>query len=183
MSTNDILRKYLDILKEDEEKQSTDAPTPSTSSKPVDDSSLNSVTYAPPKGKGSINAVKAAVGDFQESIGMKRTGLIDPTTLAEILSQSGTIGKDEAEKLQAGAEGKGSEEKTDLAEGVGTSKQQQLMEKACLHEGYAHGLMGHEHRCSHAVGTSEHSHYCHGHQLGLKECGGSWTQQAPASTF
>jgi len=182
MSTNDILRKYLDILKEDEEKQTPAAPSTDTPTKSVDDSSLQGVTYAPPKGKGSISAVKNAVADFQESIGMKRTGLIDPTTLAEILSQSGTIGKEEADKLQAGVE-QGSEEKTSIAESVGTSKQQQLMEKASLHEGYAHGLMGHEHRCSHAVGTSEHSHYCHGHQLGLKECGGSWTQQAPASTF
>jgi hypothetical protein len=180
MSTNDILRKYLDILAEDETKPATEPGQAPAAN--IDSSSLSSLTYAPPKGKGSISAVKMAVGDFQESIGMKRTGVLDPKTLAEILSQSGTIGKEEAEKLEAGAE-QGSEQKTDIAESAGTSKQQQLMEKACLHEGYAHGLMGHEHRCSHSVGTSEHSHYCHGHQLGLKECGGSWARQMPTDTF
>ena len=170
MSTQDILRRYLDILNEGDEKPTTDKPASAETSDIADPSQI---TYAPPKGKGSIKSVIQAVRDFQESVKLPVTGLIDPKTLAEILSQSGTMGQDEIEKLQAGEA-----EKSDVvaeSAAMGSSKQDQLMEKAALHLGYAHGLMGHDHQCPHAVGTSAHSHYAHGHQLGLKECGGAWS--------
>lgn len=181
MSTNDILRKYLDILKEDEEKQQTPAPTQSTdepaASTGADKSSL---TIAPLKGPGSIKEVIEAVKGFQSSIGLEASGIIDPKTLAEILSQSGTYGREEAEKLKAGV-GQDSEEKEPVAEGMesseGSSKHDQLHDKAALHLGYAHGLLKHPHQCPHNVGTSAHSHYCEGHRKGLEECGDAWTAQ------
>ena len=165
MSTNDILRKYLDILNE-----ATEAPAEITAN-PSDQ-----ITYAPQAGKGSIKEVIEAVKDFQSSIGKEPTGIIDPATLAEILSQSGTMAKDEMAKLQAGQDTSKAPEPTDsnepIAEGInGTSKQDMVADKAALHMGYAHGLMGGSHDCSHPVGSSAHSHYCHGHNEGLKECG------------
>ena len=175
MSTNDILRKYLDILNE-----GTDAPAADVTANPADQ-----ITYAPHGGKGSIKEVIEAVKDFQTSIGKEPTGVIDPATLAEILSQSGTMAKDEMEKLKAGQE-PATQSTTDatapIAEGMnGTSKQDMMADKAALHMGYAHGLMGGSHECSHPVGSSAHSHYCHGHNEGLKECGMvSRPTQAPA---
>lgn len=185
MSTNDILRKYLDILKEDEDKataQASSEPTSEpTASAPADKSSL---TVAPLKGPGSIKAVIEAVKSFQSSIGMEANGIIDPKTLAEILSQSGTYGREEAEKLKAGA-GQGEESPEPVSEGIdpseGSSKHDQLHDKAALHLGYAHGLLSHPHQCPHNVGTSAHSHYCEGHRKGLEECGGAWT--APQATM
>ena len=166
MSTNDILRKYLDMLNEGPE----DTPADITAN-PADQ-----ITYAPQSGKGSIKEVIEAVKDFQTSIGKEPTGIIDPATLAEILSQSGTMAKDEMAKLQAGQDAPKSQEPTDatapIAEGMnGVNKQDMLADKAALHMGYAHGLMGGSHECSHPVGSSSHSHYCHGHNEGLKECG------------
>jgi hypothetical protein len=163
MSTNDILRKYLDILNEAPEAQADITANPA-----------DQITYAPQAGKGSIKEVIEAVKDFQTSIGKEPTGVIDPATLAEILSQSGTLAKDEMEKLKAGQDT--SQEPADatapIAEGMnGVNKQDMMSDKAALHMGYAHGLMGGGHDCSHPVGSSSHSHYCHGHNEGLKECG------------
>lgn len=170
MSTNDILRRYLDILNEDEQ------PTPAM---PSPD---GQVTYAPQSGTGSISDVMEAVKAFQKSVGLEETGLLDPKTLAEILAQSGRLGKEEAAKLNAGAQS-AEPKPEEMAEGMGTgsSKQDQLHDKAALHLGYAHGLLGGEHQCSHGVGTSGHSHYCHGHNEGLKECG--MGRMAPTSGF
>ena len=175
MSTQDILRKYLDMLNEAPDADPTDVTaTPS-----------DQITYAPESGKGSIKSVIEAVKDFQTSIGKEPTGIIDPSTLAEILSQSGTMAKDEMAKLQAEPAAGASEpsaEPAPIAEGMdghGTSKNDMLADKAALHLGYAHGLMGNGHECSHPVGSSCHSHYAHGHNEGLKECG---MVRSPAST-
>ena len=175
MSTNDILRKYLDILNESEVAQA-----------PVTDNPSDQITYAPPTGKGSIKKVIEAVKEFQEEVGITLDGVISPRTLAEILSQSGSMGKEEMEKLKAGAEQSASQNAEVVAEGTeGRGKHDMLADKAALHLGFAHGLMGEGHQCPHGVGTSAHSHYCHGHQEGLKECGtlpggSSPTMAAPA---
>lgn len=174
MSTQDIFRKYLDILKEEESKQASASSNPEQQTT-GDTPDPSQITYAPPKGKGSIKAVIQAVREFQEASKLPVTGVIDPKTLAEILTQSGTMGEEEMQKLQSGEAGSDEHKSEVVAEtAMGSSKQDQLMEKAALHLGYAHGLMGHDHQCPHAVGTSAHSHYAHGHQLGLKECGGAW---------
>ena len=170
MSTNDILRKYLDILNEDGAAQPAAAP--------VTDSPSDQITYAPPQGKGSIKKVIEAVKEFQQEVGIEADGVITPRTLAEILSQSGTLGKDELSKLKAGEEASPGV----VSEAVeGRSKQDMIADKAALHLGYAHGLMGESHQCSHPVGTSAHSHYAHGHQEGLKECG-TFTAGQPATS-
>jgi hypothetical protein len=159
MSTNDILRKYLDMLNEGPEAQADITANPA-----------DQITYAPQSGKGSIKEVIEAVKDFQTSIGKEPTGIIDPATLAEILSQSGTMAKDEMAKLQPAPTSTDSADP--IAEGMnGLNKQDMMADKAALHMGYAHGLMGSSHDCSHPVGSSSHSHYCHGHNEGLKECG------------
>ena len=179
MSQKDILRKYLDILNED--NTATSGPTASTSEMPTADK----IQIAPPKGQGSINEVMTAVKNFQEASGMQPTGLLDPKTLAEILSQSGRMGQEEIAKLQAGQEqSQGAEvtESTDLAENIEAGDRHQvLLNKAALHEGYSQGLRGHEMMCPHAVGTGEHSYHAHGHGLGLKECGGIWTSSRPGA--
>jgi len=184
MSQKDILRKYLDILNEDET-----APTASaepTSASKGEMPGADKIQIAPPKGQGSINEVMTAVKNFQEASGIKPTGLLDPKTLAEILSQSGRMGKEEAEKLQSGQaqQKQGSEvtESTELAENIEAGDRHQvLLNKAALHEGYSQGLRGHECMCPHSVGTSEHSYHSHGHGLGLKECGGIWTNTRPGT--
>ena len=178
MSQKDILRKYLDILNEDE--TSTAEPTASASEMPTADK----IQIAPPKGQGSINEVMTAVKNFQEASGMQATGLLDPKTLAEILSQSGRMGREEVAKLQAGQEEQNAEvtESTELAENIEAGDRHQvLLNKAALHEGYSQGLRGHEMMCPHAVGTGEHSYHAHGHGLGLKECGGIWTKTHPGA--
>lgn len=178
MSQKDILRKYLDILNEDETAPVELPADPKTPT--ADMPSADKIQIAPPKGQGSINEVMAAVKNFQEASGMQPTGLLDPKTLAEILSQSGRMGKDEAAKLQAGqAQSQGAEvnESAELAENIEAGNRHQvLLNKAALHEGYSQGLRGHECMCPHSVGTSEHSYHSHGHGLGLKECGGIWTK-------
>jgi hypothetical protein len=178
MSTNDILRKYLDILNE------SDA-APATA--PVTDNPADQITYAPVQGKGSIKKVIEAVKEFQEEVGITPDGVISPRTLAEILSQSGSMGKEEMEKLKAGAaeQPAATADSEVVAEGTeGRGKHDMLSDKAALHLGYAHGLMGEGHQCAHPVGTSAHSHYAHGHQEGLKECGGMGGQMAaPAPAF
>jgi hypothetical protein len=167
MSTNDILRKYLDILNEDE------VPATTTPTAPAPTGEVP--TIAPMEGKGSIKKVIESVKEFQQEVGIEPAdGVINPRTLAEILSQSGTLGKDEVAKLKAGAEQQSTEKETDpVTEGAGhgSSKHDQLTDKAALHLGYSHGLQGHEHQCPHGVGTSAHSHYSHGFNEGLKECG------------
>jgi hypothetical protein len=176
MSTNDILRKYLDILNE------SDA-APATA--PVTDTPSDQITFAPRQGNGSIKKVIDAVKEFQKEVGIEADGVINPRTLAELLSQSGTMGKEEAEKFKAGAQ-QGSQDAEVVAEGTeGRGKHDMLADKAALHLGFAHGLMGEAHQCSHPVGSSAHSHYAHGHQEGLKECGtlpggSSPTMAAPA---
>lgn len=166
MSTNDILRKYLDILNEDDATAPADATAIPAQAGPTGEVP----TIAPVQGKGSIKKVIEAVKEFQEEVGITPDGVITPRTLAEILSQSGTLGKEEEAKLRAGAEASGTAEP--VSEGVeGRGKHDMLTDKASLHLGYAHGLMGEEHSCIHPVGSSAHSHYAHGHQEGLKECG------------
>jgi hypothetical protein len=160
MSTNDILRKYLDILNE-----SDAAPAVA----PVTDNPADQITYAPPAGNGSIKKVIEAVKEFQEEVGIAPDGVITPRTLAEILSQSGAMGKEEMEKLKAAP---AEQDPAVVAEGIeGRGKHDMLADKAALHLGFAHGLMGEAHQCAHPVGSSAHSHYAHGHQEGLKECG------------
>jgi murein L,D-transpeptidase YcbB/YkuD len=100
MSHKDILRKYLDMLNEDET-----APKASADEMPTSDK----IQIAPPKGQGSINEVITAVKNFQQASGMEPTGRLDPKTLAELLSQSGRMGQEEMEKLQAGQEQSGAE--------------------------------------------------------------------------
>lgn len=166
MSTNDILRKYLDILNEDEATATAGATPAPAQAGPTGEVP----TIAPLQGKGSIKKVIEAVKEFQSEVGIEANGVITPRTLAEILSQSGTLGKEEQAKLQAGADAQPTAEP--VSEGVeGRGKHDMLTDKAALHLGYAHGLMGEEHSCSHPVGSSAHSHYAHGHQEGLKECG------------
>ena len=170
MSQKDILRKYLDILNEDDS-----AKTDPVGEMPTADK----IQIAPPKGQGSINEVMTAVKNFQQASGMEATGLLDPKTLAEILSQSGRMGKEEVAKLQTGQEQQGAEvtESASISENIEAGDRHQvLLNKAALHEGYACGLRGHEAMCPHSVGTSEHSYHLHGHGLGTKECGGIWTK-------
>lgn len=162
MSTNDILRKYLDILNE-----APEAPADITAN-PADQ-----ITYAPQTGKGSIKKVIEAVKEFQQEVGKESTGIIDPATLAEILSQSGTLAKDEMAKLKAGSEQPDTQSSdAPIAEGMGGgNKRDMLVDKAALHMGYAHGLMGVCPDCEHPVGSSAHSHFMHGQKEGLAECG------------
>lgn len=165
MSTNDILRKYLDILNEDDGSVAQ----PAAGDGAMPDPAAH-VTYAPQQGAGSIKEVIEAVKNFQGAVGLEETGVIDPKTLAEILSQSGQMGKEEVQKLTAGHDE--AQTTAPVAEGIeGRGKHDMLADKAALHLGYAHGLMGEAHQCAHPVGTSSHSHYAHGHQEGLKECG------------
>jgi hypothetical protein len=172
MSTNDILRKYLDILNE------SDA-APATA--PVTDNPSDQITFAPPQGKGSIKKVIEAVKEFQEEVGITPDGEINPRTLAELLSQSGTLSKEDEAKFKAGSEQPADSEV--VAEGTeGRGKHDMLSDKAALHLGFAHGLMGEGHQCPHGVGTSAHSHYCHGHQEGVKECGSSPAMAAPVQS-
>ena len=178
MSQKDILRKYLDILNEDDS-----APTEPTKTA-GDMPSADKIQIAPPKGQGSINEVMTAVKNFQEASGMQATGLLDPKTLAEILSQSGRMGKEEMAKLQAGQEETGAEvtESAGISENIEAGDRHQvLLNKAALHEGYSQGLRGHEMMCPHSVGTGEHSYHAHGHGLGLKECGGIWSNPRPGA--
>ena len=177
MSTNDILRKYLDILSEDE--------APATTTPAANAPTGEVPTIAPYQGKGSIKKVIEAVKEFQQEVGIEPAdGNITPRTLAEILSQSGTLGKEDMAKLKAGVDQQSADQETEpVSEGVdgqGHSKHDQLTDKAALHLGYAHGLQGHEHQCPHSVGTSAHSHYSHGFNEGLKECGMGkiWTNPA-----
>jgi len=175
MSQKDILREYLDMLNEDET-----APKASADEMPTSDK----IQIAPPKGQGSINEVITAVKNFQQASGMEPTGRLDPKTLAELLSQSGRMGQEEMEKLQAGQEQSGAEvtESAGISENIEAGDRHQvLLNKAALHEGYASGLRGHESMCPHSVGTSEHSYHLHGHGLGTKECGGIWTKSHPHS--
>ena len=178
MSQKDILRKYLDILTEDETAPSE--PTKTAGDMP----SADKIQIAPPKGQGSIDKVMTAVMDFQRASGLKADGLLGPRTMAEILSQSGRMGKEEMAKLQAGQEETGAEvtESFGIAENIEAGDRQQvLLHKAALHEGYSQGLRGHECMCPHSVGTGEHSYHLHGHGLGLKECGGMFTRARPST--
>lgn len=169
MSTNVILRKYLDILNEAEDVKNQAASEPVAGDGAMPDPQ-EQITYAPVKGEGSIKEVIEAVKKFQGAVGLEETGVIDPKTLAEILSQSGQLGKEEMAKLSAGA--KEAETTEPVAEGLeGRGKHDMISDKAALHLGYAHGLMGEMHQCAHPVGSSAHSHYSHGHHEGLKECG------------
>ena len=166
MSSNDILRKYLDILNEAADQAAAE-PVAGDGAMPAPQ---EQITYAPVQGEGSIKEVIEAVKKFQGTVGLEETGVIDPKTLAEILSQSGQMGKDEMAKLSAGVEA--GQTTAPVAEGLeGRGKHDMLADKAALHMGYAHGLMGEGHQCAHPVGSSAHSHYSHGHQEGLKECG------------
>ena len=179
-TTPNILRKYLDILEaEADTTPVADKPT----SGPGDSSEMPSsdkIQIAPPKGQGSIQAVISAVKDFQKASGKSPTGIIDPDTLAELLSQSGRLGRDEAEKLEKG--GPSDKEATPISENIEAGDRHQvLLNKAALHEGYSQGLRGHECMCPHSVGTGEHSYHLHGHGLGLKECGGVWTKPMPGA--
>jgi hypothetical protein len=177
MSQKDILRRYLDILNEDDS-------SPSGSSTTGEMPTADKIQIAPPKGQGSINEVITAVKNFQEASGMEPTGRLDPKTLAELLSQSGRMGQEEMAKLQAGQEQQGSEvnESTGISENIEVGDRQQvLLHKAALHEGYSQGLRGHECMCPHSVGTGEHSYHLHGHGLGLKECGGIFTRAMPGA--
>lgn len=178
MSTNDILRKYLDILNEGEVAPAA----PAATTEPVTDNPSDQITYAPATGKGSIKKVIEAVKEFQQEVGISPDGVINPQTLAEILSQSGTLGKDEMAKLKAGVEQQPDAEAGVVAEGLeGRGKHDMLTDKAALHMGYAHGLMGETHQCVHPVGSSAHSHYAHGHQEGLKECGAIGSPMTPTT--
>jgi hypothetical protein len=180
MSTPNILRKYLDILEAESDTSVTDKPT-SSSSDNADMPSSDKIQIAPPKGQGSIQAVIAAVRDFQQATGdLPADGILRPGTLAELLSQSGRMGREEAEKLEKGASA--DKESTTISENIEAGDRHQvLLNKAALHEGYSQGLRGHECMCPHAVGTGEHSYHLHGHGLGLKECGGVWTKSMPGA--
>lgn len=175
MSTKDILRKYLDILEADD---SAEKPATTDTSKGIKPPAA--LVVPPEAGSGSVEAVRDALKDYQAAKGIEPAdGKPTAPTIAALLSDFGGLNSSDSKKLQAGDEyaDKVSGEAEPVAEGMdgmGASKQEQLTEKAALHLGYAHGLMGHDIQCPHNVGTSAHSHYCHGHNLGLKECGPSW---------
>jgi len=180
-TTPNILRKYLDILEaETDSKPIADMPT-SGPSDTTDMPSSDKIQIAPPKGEGSIQAVISAVKDFQQATGdLPADGILRPTTLAKLLSQSGRMGREEAEKLAKG--GESNKEATPIAENIEAGDRHQvLLHKAALHEGYSQGLRGHECMCPHSVGTGEHSYHLHGHGLGIKECGGVWTKPMPGA--
>lgn len=175
MSTKDILRKYLDIL--ESEQDSTSAPSADSSNGIKPPASL---VVPPTAGKGSVEAVRDALKDYQDAKGIEPAdGKPTAPTIAALLSDFGGLSSSDAQKVQAGDD---FAEKTmgdkeavaEGADGMGASKQEQLTEKAALHLGYAHGLMGHDVQCPHNVGTSAHSHYMHGHNLGQKETGSTW---------
>jgi hypothetical protein len=178
-TTPNILRKYLDILEaESDAKSMPDAPSSSDSSKMP---SADKIQIAPPKGTGSIQDVITAVKAFQQATDdLPADGVLRPTTMAKLLSQSGRMGREEAEKLAKG--GPADKEATPISENIEAGDRHQvLLNKAALHEGYSQGLRGHECMCPHAVGTGEHSYHLHGHGLGLKECGGIWTKSMPGA--
>lgn len=187
MSSTNILRKYLDILEAEDALDKAKSDVKSAPSSGADDQtdampSADKIQIAPPKGSGSIQAVITAVKEFQQAIGdLPADGILRPSTLASMLSQSGRMGAEEAEKLEKGAsqQQKSAEPITENMQAG--DRHQVLLHKAALHEGYSQGLRGHECMCPHSVGTGEHSYHLHGHGLGLKECGGIWTKSMPGA--
>jgi hypothetical protein len=190
MSSTNILRKYLDILEAEDAldkakgdaKPAMEKPAPAADDNASDMPSADKIQIAPPKGAGSIQAVISAVKEFQQASGdLPADGILRPSTLAQLLSQSGRMGSEEAEKLEKGA----SQQKQSaepITENIEAGDRHQvLLNKAALHEGYSQGLRGHECMCPHSVGTGEHSYHLHGHGLGLKECGGIWTKPMPGA--
>jgi hypothetical protein len=190
MSTTNILRKYLDILEAEDaldkaksdSKPVGDKPTSGTDNQKAPMPSADKIQIAPPKGQGSIQAVINAVKEFQQAAGdLPADGILRPSTLAKLLSQSGRLGEKEADKLEKGADEQ-NQSTAPITENIEAGDRHQvLLNKAALHEGYSQGLRGHECMCPHAVGTGEHSYHLHGHGLGLKECGGIWTKPMPGA--
>lgn len=211
MSTKDILRKYLDILNESSE-QSTPAAgiamQPEQIIPPQDgDGSIRRVSEAlrafqKAAGKqetglpdfetiGELKSskapeaqsVKEAVAAYQKTKQMpNQTGDLDPMTLAEMISDSGSLRDDEAAKIQKGfeqAKSNGQAEEPALNESAMVADPKAALEhKASLHEGYSQGLRGVPVECSHEVGTPHHSHHMHGHMLGKKEFDECWNPVA-----
>lgn len=172
MSTQDILRKYIDILE-------SETP-PATGGQSSGIKPPASIVVPPESGTGSVEAVVEALKDYQQAKGIEPAdGKPTAPTIAALLSDFNGLSSAESKKLQAGENfadkmSSGAETVAEGMDGMGASKQEQLTEKAALHLGYAHGLMGHDVQCPHNVGTSAHSHYMHGHNLGNKEAGPSW---------
>jgi len=190
MSSTNILRKYLDILEAEDAldkaksdvKPVTDKPAPAADDQSGSMPDADKIQIAPPKGSGSIQAVIQAVKEFQQATGdLPADGILRPSTLASMLSQSGRMGADEAEKLEKGAEQQRKSSNPITENMESGDRQQVLLNKAALHEGYSQGLRGHECMCPHSVGTGEHSYHLHGHGLGLKECGGIFTKPMPGA--
>ena len=155
------------------------------------DPSKADLTYAPQSGSGSIQAVIDAVKAFQKKTGLNPSGILDPKTMAAILSQSGKVAKDTAAKMQQPSDAPASGDKLSEDDMGGTMSssmpsapsampvtetiQDTLRRKAALHEGYACGLMAESHhKCVHPEGSHEHLHWHHGYSKGLAECTGVW---------
>jgi len=204
-STNDVLRKYLDILNE-AEIPATPAPTdPAQLDAPATDSSGKMDPIESAAGK-VINAVK----DFQKIISsvsgkfpanaperrIQTNGMIDPPTLAAIYSHGGR-GLSGSAELQKSLTTPSDADSTtmnedDMAGTIAPTEtptpvpmtetiQDTIRRKAALHEGYACGLMAESHHnCTHPEGSHEHLHYMHGYSKGLAECTGVWS---PKGTY
>jgi hypothetical protein len=192
MAQQEILRRYLDILKEEVAPASAQ-PSNGDSSAPKDPA----VIMPPKDGQGSIQAVIKAVKDYQTTKGLVADGVLGPKTLAAILSDSGTMGAEQLKKLKTSDSDASMVKEDDtmsnptmtaptmtapaMTAPMSETIQDTLRRKAALHEGYACGLMAESHHsCTHPEGSHEHLHYMHGYSKGLAECTGVWS---PRGTY
>lgn len=199
-STNDVLRKYLDILNEAEAAKPAD---PAQLDTPPADAQSSGDPLETSAGK-----IIAAVKEYQKLImsvagkfppnaperKVKVNGMIDPATLVAIYSHGGK-GLAGAEKtvhdLSTATDSKAPvSEDADMmsstpapmpttmptsAPPMTETIQDTLRRKAALHEGYSCGLMAESHhKCVHPEGSHEHLHWHHGYSKGLAECTGVW---------
>lgn len=206
-SSNDVLRKYLDILNEADTAKPAD---PAQLDTPPADSAPGADPLEATAGK-IISAVKeyqklimSVAGKFPANAPerkVKVTGMIDPATLVAIYSHGGK-GLAGAEKtvsdLSTPTDSKAPVSEDYSAPDVGSSAmpaataptapapmaetiQDTLRRKAALHEGYSCGLMAESHhKCVHPEGSHEHLHWHHGYSKGLAECTGVWS---PKGTY
>lgn len=164
MATQDILRKYLDILNESE------APKVEQIADPEE------LVYSETAQGGSVAQIIEAVKAFQRTVKLPESGSLDPKTLAAIMSHSARLAEDDMPTPMPTSTAPTAPVNPTTAPPMeeGTI-QDTLRRKAALHEGYAHGLLANSHHeCSHPEGSHEHLHFMHGYSKGLAECTGVW---------
>jgi hypothetical protein len=200
-STNDVLRKYLDILNEAEAAKPADPaqldtpPADSQSSgDPLEMTAQKIITAV----KEYQKLIMSVAGKFPPNAPerkVKVTGMIDPATLVAIYSHGGKglAGADKTvQDLSTPSDAKAAVTEDEMMGGAMPAPapsappmtetiQDTIRRKAALHEGYACGLMAESHhKCVHPEGSHEHLHWHHGYSKGLAECSGVWR---PKGTF